>query len=146
MVVEHDRDGIAQAGCMLEDHLADPRVLTDRSPFGRGQPAGLVEDLGRDGDLAKVVQQARHSDPFDLLGGQLQLDREPGCQRGDHVRRTSAVVRLRGDDRGQRRRGGGACPLTDRRRSVAVFGRDRGTAHRRVLVHAAEQVGAVAAE
>ena len=58
VVVQDDRDGILERGSLLEDDLADARVLDHRPPFRRGQRRWLVEDLLRDGDLADVVESA----------------------------------------------------------------------------------------
>ena len=48
-----------QRGRVLEDDLADARMLDDGPPLGRGERGRLVEDLLGDGDLADVVEQRR---------------------------------------------------------------------------------------
>ena len=72
VVVEDDRHRLLERGRLLEDDLADPRVLDDRPPLGRRERRRLVEDLLRDRDLADVVEQ-----------------------RGDRIRSTSACGRAR---------------------------------------------------
>ena len=57
VVVQDDRDRLPQARGLLEDDLADARVLPDRLPLGVRQRRRLVEDLVRDRDLAQVVEQ-----------------------------------------------------------------------------------------
>ena len=73
VVVEDDRHGVLERGGLLEDDLADARVLDDRPPLGRGQRGRLLEDLLRDGDLADVVEQGGDPDPVDLGLRQLEL-------------------------------------------------------------------------
>ena len=70
-----------ERGRVLEDDLADARVLDDGPPLGRGQRRRLVEDLLGDGDLADVVEQGGDPDPVDLGVGQLEL--------AGHLRRRS---------------------------------------------------------
>jgi hypothetical protein len=37
VVMEHDRDRLAQARRLLQDHLADAGMLADGLPLGRGE-------------------------------------------------------------------------------------------------------------
>ena len=71
VMVEDDRDSVLQGGGLLEDDLADPRMLDDRSPLRRRESGRLVEDLLGNGDLADVVEQGGDSDPVDLGIGQV---------------------------------------------------------------------------
>ena len=66
VVVEHDRRRVAQRAGLLEDDLADLRVLRDDPPLGRGEVARLGQDLVGDRELAEVVEQARGADPLEL--------------------------------------------------------------------------------
>ena len=52
VVVEHDRHRLAQRGGLLQDHLTDARVLPDRLPVEVRESRRLVQDLGRDRQLA----------------------------------------------------------------------------------------------
>ena len=73
VVVEDDRHRVLEGGRLLEDDLADPRVLDDRPPLGGRQRGRLLEDLLGDGHLADVVEQGRELDAVDLGLGQLEL-------------------------------------------------------------------------
>ena len=115
VVVEDHGDGLAQAGRLLENHLADTRMLADGLPLRVRQGLGLVEDLFRDRDLAQVMEERRDPDALDLLLRQAHLEADAGRQRGDHVGRAAAVVWLRGQHRCQRLRCGVRRPLADGR-------------------------------
>src|SRR5205807_8885850 len=58
VVPADDGQEVPQALERLADALADERVLVHHDPLFFGQPAGLVDDLGGDPDLADVVQDA----------------------------------------------------------------------------------------
>ena len=109
---------------------ATPPAPTMRSIGPSGEGRRLVQDLLGDGDLAKVMEQRRDPDPFDLLVREAHLDADAGRQRRDHVGWTAAVVRLWRQDRCERLRRGVAGPLTDRGRLRAAFGRDRRPSYR----------------
>ena len=73
VVVEDDRHGVPERGRLLEDDLADARVLDDGPPLRRRERGRLVEDLLGHGDLADVVEQRGDADPVDLGVGQVEL-------------------------------------------------------------------------
>ena len=146
VVVEDDRHGVLERGRLLEDDLADPRMLDDGPPLGRRERRRLVEDLLGHGDLADVVEQRRDADPVDLGLGQLELARHRDDDRGDQRRRLAAVVGERREDRGQRIGGGVARLPADLHRPRPAGGRDRGARDPGVVVGLGEDVGLVAAE
>ena len=131
---------------VLEDDLADPRVLDDRAPLGGGQGRRLVEDLHGDGDLPDVMQQRRHADPVDLGVGQLQLVTHLDDDRRDQRRRLAAIVGERRDVGGQHVRRGIAGSTADLHRPGPPGVGDRGPRHAGVLVGFLEDVGLVASE
>jgi hypothetical protein len=91
MVMEDDRDRILQRGSLLEDDLADPRMLDDAPPLRARELRWLVEDLGWQDNLANVVEQRRDADPVDLLFRQLQRMSHRHHDRRDCRRRLSPV-------------------------------------------------------
>ena len=146
MVMQHDGHRLAQAGGLLEYQLADPRMLGNGLPLELGQSAGLVKDVLRQGYLSDVMKQAGEADALDVSFGQSHLGRHLGSQRGDHVRRAPAVVRLRGEDGSQRFRGPRIRPLAELGRLLAALAIDRRAAHPALLVHRAEDVRLVPAQ
>ena len=146
VMMQHHRDRVAQARRLLEDQLADARVLADRLPLAVRERRRLVQDLRGHGQLAQVVEQARDPHPVDLRGWELQVQGDPGGQRRDHVGRPATVMGLGRQDRCQRLRGGVACPLTDGRGGGTALRRDRRARHRGPLVEVAIEVDPVAAE
>ncbi len=146
VVVEHHRDGLAQARRLLQDDLADAGMLADRLPLLVAERGGLVEDLVGDGDLAEIVEERRDADALDLLAGEAHLEGDACRQRRDHVGRAAAVVRLRRQDRCERLRRRVARPTPEGSGLGPVSGGDRGTPHRRPFVELAEHVDAVATE
>ena len=85
VVVEHDRRRVAQRAGLLEDDLADLRVLRHDPPLGRREVAGLGQDLVRDRELAEVVEQARGADA-------LELALAAGRSRGRAATEASAII------------------------------------------------------
>ena len=66
VVVEDDRHGVLEGRGLLEDDLADARMLDDRAPLAGGERRRLLEDVLGDRDLADVVEQRGDLDPVDL--------------------------------------------------------------------------------
>src|SRR5450759_780923 len=89
VMVEDDRDGVTQRRRLLQDHLADPRVLHDRLPFDRRERGGLLEDLLRKGQLADIVEQGGEPQAVDLRVGQGQAAGHAHRKRGDCLLYTS---------------------------------------------------------
>jgi len=146
VVVEDDRDRVAQRRRLLEDDLADPRMLDDCSPLRRRQRRRLLEDLLGHRDLADVVQQRRGPDPVDL---DLRQRERPGHRlddRGDHRRGLAAVVGKRRDSRREGVRGGLAGDPSDLECGRTPVARDRGAGHPGVVVRLGEDVRLVPAE
>ena len=146
VVMEDDRHRVTERRCVLEDDLADARVLDDAAPLGRGQGCRLVEDGLWQGDLADVVQERRDADPIDLGFGQLQPAGHLDDDRGDERRWLSAIVGERRDERGEhvRRRLAGLSADLHGARPPGV--RDRRPGHPRILVGLFEDVCLVAAQ
>ena len=132
VVVEDDRHGVAQRGRVLEDDLADARMLDDRPPLGRRQRRRLVEDRLRDRHLADVMEQRRDPDPIDFGLGQLELVGHLDHDRRDQRGGLAAAMRERGDDRCQGGRRGVARQQADLPRPGAPGVRDRGSRDARV--------------
>ena len=145
VVVEDDRSGVLEGRRQLQDDLADPGMLDHAPPLGAGQLAGLVEDLGRNGDLAHVVEQRGHADSIDLPLGKLERSRHRHDDRRDQ-RRLALVVVERRDDRREVVGGGFASLATDLDGACPSCSGDRGARDPRVLVGLGEDVGLVSAE
>ena len=146
VVVQDDRHGLLERGGLLQDHLADARMLDDRPPLGRRQRGRLLEDVLRDGDLADVVQQRRDPDPVHFGVRQFELSGERDDDRGDERRRLAAVVGERVEHGRQGQRGGLARLLADRHRVGPSGRRDRGSRDPGVVVGFGEHVRLVAPE
>ena len=146
VVVEDDRHGVLERRRLLEDDLADARVLDDGPPLGRRERRRLVEDRLGHRDLADVVEQRRDADPVDLGVGQLELAGHLDDDRGDERRRLAAVVGERGDERGQHVGRGLARLAADLHGPRPAGVRDRRPRDAGVLVGLLEDVGLVAAE
>ena len=146
VVVQDDGGGVAQGAGLLEDHLADLRVLRHHAPLGRGEVAGLGQDLVGDGQLAEVVQEAGGPDPLQLAPGQVDGVRERDRCLGDQVRR---LPRVRGPacERCQERLLGRPHGLAAHvQRPVACLGRDGRPPDRAVVARLPEHVDLVASE
>ena len=53
------------ANQVADDRVAQGHVLLDDVVLGRGEPAGLAQDLLGDADLADVVEEPRDPDRLD---------------------------------------------------------------------------------
>ncbi len=133
VMVQDDRHGVLEGGGLLEDDLADPRMLDDRSPLRRTESGRLVEDLLGNGDLADVVEEGGDPDPVDLGIGQVEARGHRHDDRGDQRRRLPGVVGARCDDRGERRRRGVAGDPPDLDRPGPAARRDGGSRDTGVL-------------
>src|SRR4029077_14368573 len=146
VMVEDDRDCVLERRGLLEDTLADPRMLDDRPPLGRGQRGRLLEDVLGYRHLADVMEEGCDAKPGDVRLRQLELAGASHDDRRDEGRWLAAVVRQRGEDARQRGRGRSSGLLTDLDGSGSTGRGNRGAWDAGVVVGLGEDVRLVPPE
>ena len=146
VVVEDDLAGLEQAAGLVEDDLADPRMLPDEVPLSRGERARLLQDLLGHRDLADVVEEGSDPDPFDLQVGQLEVPGDRHSDSGDEHGRLATVVRHRRDDFAEGSLGSLPGDGGDLQGSSATGRRDWRARNSSIVVGLLEDVGLVATQ
>ena len=96
VTMAHDRADVLQAVDRRDDPLAELGVRLDHRALLDGEVPGLGQDLGRDADLADVVEERAELEPLERLRIEPECSADLQRRVGDpaRVRRRVLVVRL----------------------------------------------------